>query len=168
MNSKVILVDLKDNQIGTMDKMDAHVNGVLHRAFSVLIFNDNGEILLQQRALHKYHSGGLWTNTCCSHPFPGEEIIDAGKRRLFEEMGFKCELTSIGSFTYQFNTRDTFGFAANGAWFETKEDCGCAEGFQGLCGNFEDSTEICNNKKQFNIYKDAFPEKWNRFVSLTE
>ncbi len=101
MNSKVVLVDLKDNQIGTMDKMDAHVNGVLHRAFSVLIFNDKGEILLQQRALHKYHSGGLWTNTCCSHPFPGEEIIEAGKRRLFEEMGFKCDLTSIGNFTYQ-------------------------------------------------------------------
>jgi len=101
MNSKVILVDFNDNEVGTMEKMEAHVIGVLHRAFSVLIFNDKGELLLQQRALNKYHSGGLWTNTCCSHPFPNEQLNEAGKRRLFEEMGFITELTVIGNFTYQ-------------------------------------------------------------------
>ena len=97
----VILVNEFDQQIGLMPKLEAHEKAVLHRAFSVFVINKDNEIMLQQRASHKYHSPLLWTNTCCSHPFPGEEIIDAGKRRLFEEMGIKCELTSIGSFTYQ-------------------------------------------------------------------
>jgi isopentenyl-diphosphate delta-isomerase len=84
-----------------MEKMEAHQKGLLHRAFSVLIFNDNGELLLQKRAFGKYHSEGLWTNTCCSHPFPGESILEAGKRRLFEEMGFTCELSEVFSFKYK-------------------------------------------------------------------
>jgi isopentenyl-diphosphate delta-isomerase len=83
----VILVDHNDVAIGTMEKMEAHRRGELHRAFSVLVFNSKGEILLQKRALRKYHSGGLWTNACCSHPQPGEKMEDAARRRLKEEMG---------------------------------------------------------------------------------
>lgn len=101
MRSDIILVDANDNQIGTMEKMEAHLRGLLHRAFSVIIYNERGEFLLQQRALSKYHSGGLWTNACCSHPFPGEEIKAAGERRLFEEMGIRTSLHPIGCFVYQ-------------------------------------------------------------------
>lgn len=101
MNEQVILVDIEDNVLGTMEKMDAHVLGKLHRAFSVFIFNKNGELLLQQRALDKYHSGGKWTNTCCSHPRLGEETLDAANRRLWEEMGMKCDLQYAFNFTYK-------------------------------------------------------------------
>ncbi|MES2566683.1 MAG: isopentenyl-diphosphate Delta-isomerase [Bacteroidota bacterium] len=97
----VILVDENDNEIGVMEKMQAHREGVLHRAFSVFIFNDKNELLLQQRALSKYHSGGLWTNTCCSHPRPNETIKDAAHRRLFEEMGMSCELKIKTNFIYK-------------------------------------------------------------------
>ena len=96
--TEVILVDANDNAIGTMEKMEAHEKGLLHRAFSVLIFNSNGELLIQKRASTKYHSGGLWTNTCCSHPTPQESIEQAAKRRLKEEMGIEAEPT----FTYKF------------------------------------------------------------------
>lgn len=97
----VILVDDKDNETGRMEKMEAHQKGMLHRAFSILIFNSKGEMLLQKRALTKYHSGGLWTNTCCSHPEPGETILEAGKRRLKEEMDLDCDLEKIYSFIYK-------------------------------------------------------------------
>lgn len=98
---QVILVNEKDEQIGTMPKLEAHVKGVLHRAFSVFILNDKGELLLQQRAASKYHSPLLWTNTCCSHQRVGESNIEAGKRRLFEEMGFVTELKDVISFIYK-------------------------------------------------------------------
>jgi isopentenyl-diphosphate delta-isomerase len=98
---EVILVDINDEQVGTMEKMEAHLKGVLHRAFSVFIFNAKGEMLLQQRAITKYHSGGLWTNACCSHPRPGEEIGDAAKRRLQEELGFVTPLKKAFSFSYE-------------------------------------------------------------------
>ena len=97
----VILVDEKDNQVGVMEKMKAHREVHLHRALSVFIINSAGEWLLQKRAMDKYHSRGLWTNTCCSHPFPGEHIIDAAKRRLGEEMGLHCELKELFSFMYK-------------------------------------------------------------------
>jgi isopentenyl-diphosphate Delta-isomerase len=101
MESQVILVNEQDEATGVMEKMEAHRKGVLHRAFSVFVMNDAGEMLLQQRALGKYHSGGLWTNTCCSHPMPGETVVVAAHRRLFEEMGFDCELESLFQFTYR-------------------------------------------------------------------
>ena len=101
MEEFVILVDEKDNQLGLMPKMEAHEKAVLHRAFSVFIFNDKGELMLQQRAAHKYHSPLLWTNTCCSHQRDGESNIEAGKRRLIEEMGFKTNLKEIFSFVYK-------------------------------------------------------------------
>lgn len=97
----VILVDEQDNETGVMEKLLAHQKGLLHRAFSIFIFNDNNELLLQQRASSKYHSAGLWTNTCCSHPKPNETVKDAASRRLFEEMGMQCELKIINSFIYK-------------------------------------------------------------------
>ena len=101
MEEKVILVDKNDTQVGLMPKLDAHKKGILHRAFSVFILNNNNEIMLQKRAYNKYHSAGLWTNTCCSHQREGENSIEAGKRRLEEEMGFETELKIITSFIYK-------------------------------------------------------------------
>lgn len=98
---EVILVNKNDEPIGTMAKMEAHEKAVLHRAFSVFVLNDNNEIMLQQRAAHKYHSPLLWTNTCCSHQRVGETNIEAGKRRLQEEMGFTTELKELFSFIYK-------------------------------------------------------------------
>ncbi len=97
----MILVNQKDEEIGTMPKMEAHEKAVLHRAFSVFIMNAKGETMLQQRAAEKYHSPLLWTNTCCSHQRLGESNIEAGKRRLQEEMGFKTELKELFSFIYK-------------------------------------------------------------------
>lgn len=98
---KVILVDKNDNQIGLMNKMEAHEKGALHRAFSIFVFNSNGEFLIQQRALSKYHSGGEWANTCCSHQRKGESTLEAAHRRLIEEMGFDVELDEVFNFTYK-------------------------------------------------------------------
>lgn len=99
--TKVILVDEYDNAIGECEKLTAHTGGILHRAFSVFIFNSKGEMLLQQRALDKYHSGGLWTNACCSHPAPGEETETSALRRLREELGFVTPVEKIFAFVYK-------------------------------------------------------------------
>jgi isopentenyl-diphosphate Delta-isomerase len=101
INSEVILVNEMDEPIGSMEKMEAHRKAQLHRAFSVFIFNQRGEMLLQQRANNKYHSGGLWTNACCSHPLPGEDTLLAAEKRLQEEMGFGVPLKKIFDFTYK-------------------------------------------------------------------
>ena len=101
MEENVILVDEQDNQLGLMPKMEAHEKALLHRAFSVFIFNKEGELMLQQRAAHKYHSPLLWTNTCCSHQRDGESNLEAGKRRLVEEMGFETHLKEVFSFVYK-------------------------------------------------------------------
>ncbi len=98
---QVILVNEKDEPIGLMNKMEAHEKAVLHRAFSVFVLNDKNEVMLQQRAHHKYHSPLLWTNTCCSHQRAGETNIEAGKRRLYEEMGFNAELKELFHFIYK-------------------------------------------------------------------
>lgn len=98
---EVILVNANNEPIGTMEKMEVHQKGLLHRAFSIFIFNDNGDMLLQQRSLSKYHSGGLWSNACCSHPSPGEDLMEAARKRLQEEMGFTVELTEVFSFIYK-------------------------------------------------------------------
>jgi isopentenyl-diphosphate delta-isomerase len=99
--SLVILVDNKDNQIGVMEKMEAHRRGILHRAISVFIVNSGSKWILQKRAYDKYHSMGLWTNACCTHPGPGESNLDAAKRRLLEEMGINCKLEELFSFIYK-------------------------------------------------------------------
>jgi len=98
---KVILVNEKDEEIGVEEKIKAHREGKLHRAFSIFIFNKKGELLIQKRAKSKYHSGGLWSNTCCSHPRPKEGLMEAAKRRLKEEMGIECELKEIFKLIYK-------------------------------------------------------------------
>jgi len=97
----LILVDEQDNKIGTLAKLEVHRRALLHRAVSVFVINSKGEWILQRRALNKYHSSGLWTNTCCSHPYPHETCPEAAKRRLREEMGLQCELQEVFSFIYK-------------------------------------------------------------------
>lgn len=101
MREEVILVNEKDEVVGQMEKIAAHGHDILHRAFSIFIFNTKGEMLLQKRASGKYHSGGLWTNACCSHPRPGEQTSDAALRRLKEEMGFQVPLKKVFDFIYK-------------------------------------------------------------------
>jgi isopentenyl-diphosphate delta-isomerase len=101
MNDYVILVDENNNQIGLEEKILAHKKNLLHRAFSIFIFNDSFEILLQKRAPNKYHSGNLWTNTCCSHPLENLSLVESAKKRLVEEMGIKANLNEVFSFIYQ-------------------------------------------------------------------
>jgi len=110
-NDPVILVDADDVEIGTARKLDAHQRGLKHRAISVLVRNSKSEFLLQQRSESKYHSGGLWTNACCSHPLPGESTADAARRRLAEEMGFSCAIEPL--FVYQYNTPVPGGLIEN-------------------------------------------------------
>lgn len=98
---EVVLVDSNDTPTGQMEKLEAHRKGLLHRAFSVFVFNEHNELLLQRRAVGKYHSGGLWTNTCCSHPTPHESLETCGERRLEEEMGFSTPLTRLFAFEYR-------------------------------------------------------------------
>lgn len=97
----VVLVDENDNEIGRAEKLDAHLKGQLHRALSVFLFNTEGQMLIQQRAFSKYHSGGLWSNACCSHPRPDELPLEAAKRRLWEEMGISCEMEKAFDFIYK-------------------------------------------------------------------
>lgn len=97
---KLILVDRRDRQVGTMEKLEAHRKGRLHRCFSIFLMNGKGQTLLQRRALSKYHSGGLWSNSCCGHPRPGEHTVKAAERRLREEFGIACSLKKIHHFLY--------------------------------------------------------------------
>jgi isopentenyl-diphosphate delta-isomerase len=99
--NEVVLVDKKDNQVGTGEKLKIYQEGKLHRCFSIFIFNSKGELLLQKRAKGKYHSGGLWSNACCSHPRPNQDLKNEAKRRLKEEMGIECDLREIFSFIYK-------------------------------------------------------------------
>ncbi|NBC15906.1 MAG: isopentenyl-diphosphate Delta-isomerase [Bacteroidetes bacterium] len=101
MKEYVVLVNERDEPVGIDEKLQAHIDGVLHRAFSVFVFNSRGDLLLQQRHPGKYHSGGLWSNTCCSHPRPGEAVEHAARRRLREEMGFSCDLERLFGFVYK-------------------------------------------------------------------
>ena len=107
MSAQVVLVNAQDESVGVADKLEAHEQGWLHRAFSVFVFDPQGRLLLQQRDVNKYHSGGLWSNTCCSHPRPDEPVADAAQRRLQEEMGFQCPLDDAFSFTYRAVLSDT-------------------------------------------------------------
>lgn len=99
--TEVILVNEQDEPVGTMEKMKVHQEGLLHRAFSIFIIDTNGRMLVHQRAADKYHGAHLWTNACCSHPYPGEEVMDAAHRRLQEELGFSTSLYPLFSFTYK-------------------------------------------------------------------
>lgn len=97
---QIILVDTNDVQVGTLEKLETHKKGLLHRAFSIVVKNNKGDMMLQKRAIGKYHSGGLWTNTCCGHPRNGEDLVSAAHRRLKEEMGFDCPLEEAKAFIY--------------------------------------------------------------------
>ena len=103
MTEVVILVDEKDKQVGVGEKLETHRKGILHRGFSVFIFNSKGEMMLQKRAMTKYHGAGLWSNACCGHPRPNEDLMVAMKRRLREEMGFGCELQRMFEYVYKVN-----------------------------------------------------------------
>jgi len=147
MPSKIILVNKKDKEVGSEFKIKAHKEGKLHRAFSIFIFNQQGKLLLQRRALKKYHSGGLWTNTCCSHPKPGETVMSAAHRRLPEEMGFDCDLEEVFSFIYKAKLDDGL--------IEYEFD-------HVLFGNF-------NKKLKININPDEVEEfKWIDLESLAD
>ena len=157
---QVILVDEKDKPVGVADKGEAHRKGWLHRAFSVFIFNSKGEMLLQQRALHKYHSGGLWTNACCSHPHPGEETMAAVQRRLKEEMGFEVPVEKVFDFMYK-----------------TKLDNGLTENeFDHVyTGEYNDKVNFNKNEVMDFCYKDmegirhslqTHPEKYSAWFHL--
>jgi isopentenyl-diphosphate delta-isomerase, type 1 len=106
MKEYIIAVDEFDKEIGSIEKMEAHYKGILHRAFSILVFNSNHQLLLQKRSVKKYHSPGLWTNTCCSHPQFGEDLYTAVYRRIKEEMGFTCNLKEMFSFIYKVEFED--------------------------------------------------------------
>jgi isopentenyl-diphosphate delta-isomerase len=101
MNEEVVLVDDKDTVLGYMDKLEAHKKGLLHRAISVIVFNNKGEMLIQQRGINKYHWAGIWSNTCCSHPRKNETFKEAAERRLFEELGFRTPLQEAFRFIYK-------------------------------------------------------------------
>lgn len=142
MEELVVLVNTEDNVLGLMEKQQAHVNGLLHRAFSVFLFNENGEMLLQKRAEKKYHSPLQWTNAVCSHPRNGETYLDGAKRRLKEELGIETELTEKFHFIY-------------------KADVG-----GGLWEHELDHVFIGNYNAEFNLNKDEVEEV--RFVSLKD
>lgn len=108
MDEMIVLVDRDDSEVGVEEKIKAHREGKLHRAFSIFIFNSKGEMLLQKRARNKYHSGGLWSNACCSHPRPGESLEEAVHRRLKEEMGFDCDLRKVFHFMYKADLNNGF------------------------------------------------------------
>ena len=101
MNNDIVLVNEKDEALGSMNKLLVHQKGLLHRAFSIILINDHGQMLIHQRQNNKYHSGGLWSNACCSHPKKDEATIDAANRRLHEELNMSCRLEHIFSFTYR-------------------------------------------------------------------
>ena len=149
LRADVILVDENDREIGAAQKLEAHQRNLLHRAFSVFIFRQTShcELLLQQRALHKYHSPGLWTNTCCSHPRPGEKTIAAGERRLHEELGIRISLKHLGTFHY--NAHFANGLSEN-------------EIDHVLVGTAEEGLVITPNKEEVHAYR------WVRLDALED
>lgn len=163
MKDHINLVNKTGKRIGHIDKLEAHVKGKLHEAFSIFVFNNNHELLLQRRALHKYHSGGLWTNTCCSHPRVNEQLESAVHRRLKEEMGFDCTLEKRQSFIYKAE-----GLANN--LIEHELD-------YVFVGYIEETTKIIPNKdevceykwmKQSELEKDIkrSPEKYTEWLKI--
>ena len=169
----VILVDNYDNQIGTLEKMEAHRKALLHRAISVFICNSKGEWLLQRRALDKYHSNGLWTNTCCSHPFPGEITVDAANRRLLEEMGMQCHLVELFSFTYQEDldnelTEHEFDHVFTGVTDEIPQ-INTAEVLEWKYVNYSDLlTDINRNPNEYTVWFKKIVERVNQHLSTNK
>lgn len=156
----MILVNERDEAEGQMEKIEAHKKGLLHRAFSVFIFNSKGEMLLQRRALNKYHSGGLWSNACCSHPFPGEATEAGAARRLNEELGFVTNLTKAFDFTYraefsngltEYEFDHVFTGEYNGAIYPNNDE---------VCDFCYKSMEDIRNSLQ------SYPEKFTAWLTI--
>lgn len=172
MEERVILVDMDDNEMGSMEKMEAHIKGEMHRAFSVFVFNSDKKLILQQRALSKYHSPGLWTNTCCSHPRQGESTKDAAHRRMREEMGFDTEINEVFSFTYKADVGqgliehefDHVFFGSYDGDFRINTE----EVAQWKVMDMDElSADIDNNPHDYTVwFKIAFNEVQNYFVKL--
>jgi isopentenyl-diphosphate delta-isomerase len=160
LQEEVILVDERDEPIGSMEKMEAHRKALLHRAFSVFIFNSKGEMLLQERAAQKYHSAGLWTNACCSHPRPGEDTHEAAIRRLYEELGFQTRLEKIFDFTY----RAEFGNGLTEFEFDHVL-VGVHDGV--ICPNKEEVGDYCfKSTEAIGADLDSEPEKYTAWFQL--
>jgi isopentenyl-diphosphate delta-isomerase len=166
----VILVDENDNQTGVIGKIEAHRRALLHRAVSVFIINPKGEWILQRRAFDKYHSNGLWTNTCCTHPGPGESNIESARRRLSEEMGIDCDLTEVFCFTYREKLDNEltehefdhvfFGVSEKDPVINTSE----VEEWEAV--RFEDLREdIYKNPEDYTYWFKEIFEKVNRYIS---
>jgi isopentenyl-diphosphate Delta-isomerase len=157
---EVVLVNEQDEPMGAMEKMEAHRKALLHRAFSIFIFNSKGEMLLQQRAFQKYHSAGLWTNACCSHPRPGENIRDAAMRRLHEELGFTTALEKIFAFTY----RTEFG---NGLTEHEFDHVFIGRYDQALNPNIEEVSDHCfKTLDEIRADMESLPEKYTSWFHL--
>lgn len=157
----LVLVDEHDRELGTAEKLAVHLNGTLHRAFSIYIFNSNGQLLLTRRARGKYHSGGLWTNTCCSHPRPGEPVDLAARRRLREETGIDCELRYGFQFIYRVEL--------NGGLIEHELDhvfIGIYDGMPALDPNEADACEWVDSLALQGDIK-ARPERYSAWMALS-
>jgi isopentenyl-diphosphate Delta-isomerase len=157
----LILVDENDREVGTAEKLVVHIDGVLHRAFSIYLFNSKGQLLLTRRASSKYHSGGLWTNTCCSHPRPGESVDLAARRRLREETGIDCELR----YGFQFIYRAELG----GGLIEHELDhvfVGTYDGIPHLDPNEADACEWVDTQTLAHDIK-ARPERYSAWMALS-
>lgn len=164
MRNSVVLIDQNDHALGVMDKLQAHEEGKLHRAFSIFIFNDAGDLLLQQRADHKYHGAGLWTNTCCSHPQWGEDVRSSALERLQYEMGMTCDLEFVYSFIYRAEVENNLteyeldhvfvGYSNQDPVINTDE----VKDFR-WCGVDEVLADIRTHPSDYTVwFKEAFPE----------
>ena len=168
---KVILVDKNDRMLGLMEKQEAHIKGLLHRAFSIFIFNKENKLLLQKRALKKYHSGGLWTNTCCSHPRENEATIEAAHRRLYEEMGMECKLELKFNFIYKAQLDNKlyehefdhvfFGFSNDLPKINKQE----VDSYKYESLDFLTEDIVLSPKKYTEWFKICFQEVYKKFVS---
>ena len=146
MEEKLVLVDSTGRMTGTMEKMAVHRSGALHRAFSIFIFNTEGELLLQRRALEKYHSGGLWTNTCCGHPRIGESTAAAAKRRLMEEMGLACELKEVFRFTYRHEfTNGLIEHEFDHVWIGFSDDLAAPDPLEAMDWRYADTETLARD-----------------------
>ena len=158
--TEVILVDEYDVPNGLMEKMKAHEQGVLHRAFSIFIFNTKGEMLLQRRARNKYHNGGLWSNTCCSHPLPTEDTLSAAQRRLKEEMGFNTQLAKIFDFKYKV----TF---ENGLTEHEFDHVFIGEYEGEINANFNEVSDFCfMNTQEIRQSINSYPDKFTAWFKI--
>lgn len=171
MEEKVILVDDFDNEVGVGEKIKTHIDGKKHRAFSLLIFNDKNQLMLQKRSIKKYHCGGLWSNTCCGHPRPNEEIKSAAKRRLNEEMGIICEPEKMFEFNYKIKfdnglTENEYLYVFRGLYNgDPKINIEEAEDWKWVC-KADLKNDIKNNPESYTFWFKIIWEQLEKFGSF--